>query len=382
MKKIRLFTPGPTMVPEEVMLEMARPMDHHRTGEYKRVTEEVVQLLEYLFQTEATCLSIAGSGTAGAEAAIVSCCPPGHKALVVRNGKFAERWADVCAAFELPHVNYDVEWGFGGKPEAIERMLAEDPKIDTVIAVHSETSTATISDIEAIAKVTRKRNALLIVDGITSVGALPVKMDAWGVDVYITGSQKAVMLPPGLAFVAVSERAWARIDSGKAHALYNDLKAYRKALKEFDVPYTPAITLMRGARFMLRQIKEIGLENIWAETALLARATRAAATAMGLKVYSSQPSDSVTAILVPPSIDEGALRKSMRATHGMQLAGGQGSLKGKIIRISHMGYVDKFDTLSVIAALELTLKSMGHPVELGSGLAAAQRVFDEAGGKR
>jgi aspartate aminotransferase-like enzyme len=300
----------------------------------------------------------------------------------VRNGKFAERWADVCAAFEIPHVNYDVEWGFGGKPEVIERMMAEDPKIDTVIAVHSETSTATITDIEALAKITRKRNALLIVDGITSVGALPVKMDAWGVDVYITGSQKAVMLPPGLAFVAVNDRAWARIDSGKAHALYNDLKAYRKSLREFDVPYTPAITLMRGARFMLRQIREIGLENIWAETALLARATRAAATALGLEVYSSQPSNSVTALLVPPGLDEGALRKTMRAAHGMQLAGGQGALKGKIIRISHMGYVDKFDTLSVIGALELTLKSMGHPVELGSGLAAAQRIFDEGGGKR
>ncbi len=377
MKKIRLFTPGPTMVPEDVMLEMARPMDHHRTGEYRKITEEVIGLLKYLFQTEATCLSIAGSGTAGAEAAIVSCCPPGHKALVVNNGKFAERWRDVCAAFDIPHVTYDVEWGFGGKPDVVEKMMADDPKIDTVIAVHSETSTATLTDIEAVAKVTRKRNALLIVDGITSVGALPVKMDAWGVDVYITGSQKAVMLPPGLAFVAVNDRAWARIDSGKSHALYNDLMAYRKSIKDFDVPYTPAITLMRGARFMLRQIKEIGLEKIWAETTLLARATRAAATAMGLKVYSQQPSDSVTAMLVPSGIDEGALRKTMRSAHGLQLAGGQGSLKGKIIRISHMGYVDRFDTLSVIGGLELTLRSMGHKVELGAGLTAAQKVFEK-----
>src|SRR3990170_3876574 len=302
MKKIRLFTPGPTMVPEDVMLEMARPMEHHRTGIYKEWVKEAHGLLQYLFQTKATCVTIAGSGTAAAEAAIVGCCPAGHKALVIDNGKFAERWWKVCAAFGIAHTRLPIEWGRGAKAADITKAMDADPKIDTVIVVHSETSTTALSDIAGIGRVTRERGVLLIVDGITAVGAIPCKMDEWGVDAYITGSQKALMLPPGLAFVAVSDRAWERIESGKTPTLYNDLKAYRKSLKDWDVPYTPAITLVRGLLWVLRGIKERGLESVWAETALLAKATRAAAGALGLKVYAKDPVDSVTAVLVPEGV--------------------------------------------------------------------------------
>lgn len=378
MKKIRLFTPGPTMCPEDVMLEMARPMEHHRTSIYKDMVKESHGLLQYLFQTAGTCVTMAGSGTSAAEAAIVGCNPPGHKALVVDNGNFAGRWVKVCQAFNIPHTRLPIEWGRGARGSDIQKAMEADPKIDSVIVVHSETSTTALSDIAGIGKVTRDRGALLIVDGITAVGAIPCKMDEWGVDAYITGSQKALMLPPGLAFVAVSDRAWERIDSGKMPVLYNDLKAYRKSLSEWDVPYTPAVSLVRGLLCVLRGIKERGLENIWAETAILARATRAAAEAIGLKVFPHDPVDSVTAMVVPQGVDEAALRKTMRAKHGFQIAGGQGELKGKIIRFSHMGYVDAFDTVGVLSALELTLAGQGYKFQSGASLAAAQRVFAEA----
>lgn len=380
MKKIRLFTPGPTMVPEDVMLEMARPMEHHRTQGFRDVARELHGLMQYLFQTKAMCLCFTSSGTAGMESAIVGCCPPGHKALVISNGNFAERWAKVCKAFNIDHSALTLEWGRGAKAADVARAMEADKKIDTVIMVHSETSTATVSDVQGIAKVTRERGALLLVDGITSVGAIPVKMDDWGIDVLVTGSQKAVMLPPGLAFVAVNDRAWQRIDSGTMPTFYNDLRAYRKSLATFDSPYTPNVSLIRGAVYVLKGLRERTLEAIWAETATLARGMRAAGEALKLKLYSSDPVDSVTAFLVPQGVDEAALRKTMRAQYGFQIAGGQGIAQGKIIRFSHMGYVDLFDTLGVIAALEMCLKAQGYDVSLGAGVAAAQKVFFEGKG--
>jgi aspartate aminotransferase-like enzyme len=338
-------------------------------------------LLQYVFQTKSQVITITGSGTAAAEAAIVGCCPPGHKALVVVNGKFAERWAQVCQTFNIDHAELPIEWGHGASAADITQAMDADAKIDTVICVHSETSAAAVSDIEGIGKITRDRGAILIVDGITSVGVIPVRMDDWGVDAYITGSQKAMMLPPGLGFVAVSERAWERIDSGKTPTLYNDLKAYRKSLENWDVPYTPAVTLVRGLLKALQGFKDRGLENIWSEASTMARATRAAAEAMGLKVFAKDPVDSVTAMVVPEGVDEAALRKTMRGTHGFQIAGGQGHLKGKIIRFSHMGYLDSFDILGAIAALELTLIGQGYKLEPGTGLAAAQTVFAQAATK-
>jgi aspartate aminotransferase-like enzyme len=253
-----------------------------------------------------------------------------------------------------------------------------DPKIDTVICVHSETSTATLTDIQAVAKITQARDAVLIVDCITSCGCMPMMFDEWGIDIAFTGSQKALMLPPGLGFCCVSPKAWRRIDEADAPAFYNDLKAYRKSVRTWDNPYTPANTLVLGLQAVLRGMKERGLESIWNETRQLADATRAAATALGMKLYSKSPSDSVTAMWVPDGVDEAALRKTMRGTYGMQIAGGQGDLKGRIIRIGHMGYVDAADTLAVIGALELTLKGLGHKFELGAGLKAAQEVFAKA----
>lgn len=380
MQKFRLFTPGPVMVPEDVMLEMARPMEHHRTSEYRAMAKEVHELLQYLFQTESTCLTFTGSGTSAAEGAIVGCCPEGHKALVFCNGKFAERWAKVCKSFSIDHTAVDVEWGLGIHVADVKKHLDADPKLDTVIVVHSETCSTALSDVEGIGKLCRERDALLIVDGITAVGAIPVKMDEWGVDAYITGSQKALMLPPGLGFVAISDRAWKRVDSGTMPVFYNDLRAYRTSLENFDAPYTPANTLLRGALLNLRKIKQRGLESIWKETTMLAQATRAGAEAIGLKVFARDPVDSVTGVLVPDGVDEGALRKILKSKYGYHIAGAQGHLKGKMVRYSHMGYVDQFDTLGAIAATELVLHELGHPVEIGAGVLAAQKVFAQSAG--
>ncbi|NOX57826.1 MAG: alanine--glyoxylate aminotransferase family protein [Planctomycetes bacterium] len=377
MKKTRLFTPGPVMVPEDVMLHMALPMEHHRTKFYRDMLADVSDHLKYMFQTNhADCLTLTGSGTCAGEASIVSTVHKGkNKALNLSCGKFGERWAKICKAFGLDHTDHTLDWGTGASADTVKKMMDDDAAIDTVICVHSETSTATVTDIEAIAKVTQERDALLIVDCITSCGCLPFRFDEWGIDIAFTGSQKAMMLPPGLAFACVSPKAWRRIDEADSPAFYNDLKAHRKSLRSWDNPYTPANTLVLGLQKVLHGFKERGLENIWKETHTMAEATRAAARAMGLGIFSKSPADSVTAIMVPENVDEPTLRKRLRSEHGMQIAGGQDALKGRVIRIGHMGYVDASDTLAVIAALELELKFQGHEIELGSGLKAAQEVF-------
>jgi aspartate aminotransferase-like enzyme len=303
---------------------------------------------------------------------------PGGKALVLNGGKFGERWVKVCRSFNIDHTEVKIEWGHGASAGLVAGQLGSDPKINTVILVHSETSTAAVSDLPGIAALTRGRDCLLVVDGITSVGALPVKMDEWGVDVMVTGSQKALMLPPGLAMVAVSDRAWKRIESFASPSVYNCLKPYREGLANYDSPYTPAITLMMGLRKSLEMIKAEGIENIWKRTARLARATRAAGEAIDLKPFAADPSDSLTALLLPEDFDEPTFRKRLRSDYGIVAAGGQDQLQGRAIRLNHMGYVDEVDTLGAIGAIEMVLAQMGHKNPLGAGVAAAMKVFANA----
>jgi len=378
MPKLRLLTPGPTMVPDDVLREMSRPIEHHRTPEYHSLLEEVTAGLGYVFQTRATCLTYTSSGTGAMEGAIVACCPPGSKALVARNGKFTERWAQVCATFGIEHTVYDIEWGHGAKADRIAALLDEDPKINTVVIAHSETSTTAVSEVERIAAITRARDVLLVVDGITAVGAIESRMDDWGVDVTVTGSQKALMLPPGLGFAAISDRAWTRIESWKPPLLYTAPLPYKKSLATFDAPYTPAVPQVRGLKAALQCIRDEGIENIWKRSSTLARMTRAAAEPLKMRVYATDTVDSVTGLVVPDRIDEPTLRKRLKAEFGVQLAGGQGDLKGKIVRVSHMGYVDALDTIGAIAALEQVLTSMGHPIELGAAVTAAQHCLAES----
>jgi len=373
--KQRLFAPGPTPVPEDTLLELARPMFHHRTAEYRAMLERLTGDLQYIIQTGREVYTITGSGSAAMEAAVVNLVAPGETMVAVVGGKFGERWAEMGKAFGANVVALEIEWGTAPSAEQIADALRRHPETVAVFIQHCETSTATAYDVEAIAKVVAETDACLVVDGITGVGALPFYMDAWGVDVTVVGSQKALMLPAGLAFIACSEKAWRRIEANRPPAYYVDLKAYHKSLAKWDNPWTPANTMVRAALRSTARIREAGLETVWAETRRRAEATRAAAAALGLALFSSSPSDSVTAIRVPEGVDGVALVKTMAEEFGARVAGGQAHLKGKILRISHMGYLDALDALSAVAVLEMALGRMGVEVEFGAGVAAAQRVL-------
>lgn len=373
MIKQRLFTPGPTDVPPEVLNEMAKPIFHHRTERFREMFAQVNDGLKKLLCTSSDVLTLAGSGTAGMEAAIATLCPRDKKVLVANGGKFGERWVKIAKIYGLEVDEVVVEWGTAISAEQVQEKIAGGG-YGAVIVVHSETSTATACDLEAIAKVTRDTDVLLMADAITGAGALPLKMDEWGVDVVGAGSQKALMLPPGLACVGVSEKAWKIGESVKAPAFYLDLKAYRKSIGKNDTPYTPAVTLIRGLKVALEMIHEVGIETVWSRTAILAKAMREAAKAMGLKVYSQQPSDSVTGIWYPEGVDD-KFRKALQTKYGCSVAGGQDDVKGKIFRVSHMGYVDPLDTIGLIAAVEYCLRDLGADITLGSGVAKATEVL-------
>ncbi len=376
MKKFRLFTPGPCAVPEEVMLEMARPFHHHRTDWFKGFMKSATEKLQQVLCTKYEVIILTGSGTAAAEGAIVGCHPAGSKMLNIEAGKFGQRWGEIAQQFGIPVTRHAVEWGSAITPEEVANLLKADPAITSVMVVHSETSTATRCDLEGIAKVCRQMDKLLFADAITSAGAMPVRPDDWGVDVVITGSQKSLLLPPGLGFLALSPRAWERIESNKSqHAYYLNLNKARKSAQEHDTPFTPAHLMIRGLNKALDLILEEGIENVWKRVATMAAATRAAGEAIGLKVFSKSPSDSVTALCPPAGITVKDIRNDLEARYGIESAGGQDQLKGKIIRLGHMGYVDEMDTVLAIAALEQVLAKRGHKFELGAGVTAAQKII-------
>ena len=380
LMKYRLYTPGPTSVPEATLLELARPVHHHRTAEFRAMFNEVQSLLQYVFQTRHTVYTITGSGTAAAEAGIVSTLAPGRRALCISNGKFAERWTQVCTTYGIEHKDLKIEYGEHATAEQVAAEL-KAARYDAVILVHSETSTATACDLEAIGRAVRagaSGDALLIVDGITSIGAMPFRMDDWGVDVAITGSQKALMLPPGLGFVALSDRAWAAAEANKgARDFYLDLRKYKKSIADGDTPFTPANTLIDALRVSLRLIRDETLETVWKRTRASAEAVRRGTRALGFELFSRRPADSVTAIRYPAGIADKDFRGRLKSAHNVHVAGGQGSMEGQLFRVNHMGYSDAYDALAVVAAIEHTLKALGKPVQLGAGVTAAQQALAE-----
>ncbi len=376
MNRIRLFTPGPTNVPEEVLLEMARPVFHHRTQDYKTLFAAVNKLLQQVLLTANPVVTIAGSGTAAYECAMINMIPQGGKVLCLSNGKFAERWVTIAKRNKCQITELKAEYGHAVPPKQVADALSKG-SFDAVTLCHSETSTCTVNDLQAIAAHVRKTDAILIVDGITSVGAIPVKPDEWGVDILVTGSQKALMLPPGLGFLSISEKARKKMETVSQPNLYLSLPHYLKSLAENDVPWTPAVTLVRGLHKSLEMITQEGMENVWKRTAALARATRSAATALGLKVFSSNPVDSVTGIHYPDGFDDKNFRGAMRKQYNIHLAAGQGTMQGKIFRISHMGFVDSLDTLGMISALEVVLKQQGYSFTFGAGVAAAHQELSK-----
>ncbi len=377
MIKPRLFAPGPVMVPPEVLLELAKPVTHHRTAEFRKLMGECNELLKYVFQTTRDVYTFTGSGTVAMEASVANVVAKGEKMIAVVGGKFGERWQQLGKAFGANVVTIDVEWGTAPDPQRIADALKEHPDAQAVYVTHSETSTATALNLKAIAEVVAKTPAILVADCITSIGALEMKMDEWGVDIPVTGSQKALMVPPGLAFLACSEKAMAKIRKTDAPVYYTKITAYEKNLPKGDTPYTPANTLILALKAALDIIKKEGLENVWSNTSRNARAVRQAAQALGLEVYSKSPSDAVTAINIPEGVDGKALPKTLANSYGLRVAGGQSQLEGKIVRFSHMGYVDQFDTLAQVAGLELALRDLGAKIDIGAGVAAAQRVLAE-----
>ncbi len=368
--KSYLFAPGPTPVPEKALLRMAAPIIHHREKAFETVFEEVREGLKYLFLIRQEVLILTSSGTGAMEAAITNLFSKGEKVLVVRAGKFGERWGELSEAFGLDPVYLDFPWGEPADPTRVSDLLASQPDIRGVLIQASETSTGVMHPIQEIAAITSKRDdVLLIVDGITAVGVFPMPMDAWGIDVVITGSQKALMLPPGLAFISLSEKAWKKAESTDTPTYYFDLKKHFTSARKNQTPYTPAITLVFGLHEILEMIRQEGLEEVFARHHRLADATREAVKAMGLELFpKSSPSDALTAVRVPDSIDGLALKKAFLDRYGITVAGGQNQIKGKIIRIAHLGYFDTLDMFQVIAALEMCLYRMGYPVTLGSGL--------------
>ncbi|MBN2477298.1 MAG: alanine--glyoxylate aminotransferase family protein [Pirellulales bacterium] len=378
MAKPRLMTPGPTQVSERGLLTLARQVTHHRTPEFRALLAEVLEGLKYVFATEHDVLLLTCSGTGAMEAAVVNLVARGGKAIVLESGKFSQRWRVLCEAFGIEVIRHEVPWGAPFQADDVARLLRKHPDAVAVYTTLQETSTGVGHDIEAIGRVVGPSDALLVVDGISGVGAMECRTDQWGIDVLVVGSQKALMTPPGLAFLAVSPAAWRQIEAIERPAFYFDLLAYRQALAGPDTPFTPAISLVAALAESLRAIRAEGIERVWARAKLLGRAIRAGMDALGLQLVADRPADGMTAVYVPEGLDGRAFLRRLEARFGVKLAGGQGPLAGKVFRIAQMGILDELDVLSAVAAIELALAEMGQKVNLGLGVGAASRVFAQA----
>jgi len=377
MKKKYLMTPGPTPVCEKTMAAMAEPIIHHRHPEFQGILGEVREGLKELFQTKQEVLILCCSGTGAMEGAVVNTLAKGDRVIVVRAGKFGERWDEISKAYGLVVDNIDVPWGQAVDPAEVERRLKAAPA-KAVMVQYTETSTGVVHPVKALADLCRNTDTLLLVDGVTGVGVASIPFDEWGIDVLVTGSQKALMLPPGLAFAALSEKAWKAGERSDLPKYYFNFKKELKKIKENSTNYTPAITLVIGLREMLARVRQIGFNNVYADNARMARACRAAVAALGLELYAKAPSDAVTAVLAPAGVNSGDIVKTMRDAHGIAIAGGQDQSKGKIFRIAHMGYISQWDLIATIAALEVTLAGLGYKFASGAGVTAALNELQKA----
>ena len=377
MNKYRLMSPGPTPVPPEVSAAGALPVIHHRTPEFGEVFTRVNENLKRVFLTENDIFTYAASGTGAFEGAIQNLFTPGDKVLVVNSGNFGNRWVKMSQAFGLEVTEIKYDWGVKADNDEISEALSNDPEIKAAMCVLSETSTGTVNDIEGFAKATE--NVISVVDAVSGLGACELRTDDWGVDVVVAGSQKALMIPPGLAFASVSERAWKAHEESRMPRFYFDWTAAKKAYDKdpAQTAWTPAVSLVIQLDLALRQIIDEGIDNVFGRHVLLGRAAREGIKGMGLQLFGPDEdlNAAVTASWVPDGVDGKQLVKMLFREHGIQVAGGQADMAGKIWRIGHCGYFDSYDIIATIAAAELVLESMDHPVELGKGVGAAQRVF-------
>jgi len=375
MRKYRLMSPGPTPVPENILLKMADTIIHHRTPQFQAVLKDVNVKLKKVFRTENPVLIFASSGTGAMEASVVNFLSRGDKALVISGGKFGERFGEICKAYGAEVVSYDVTWGEAANPAVVDTLLKENPDVKAVYGTLCETSTGVVTDIKQIGKVVSATSAIFVVDAISGLSADELKPDEWGVDVVVCGSQKGLMLPPGLAFLSFSPKAEKLAEHSDLPKYYFDLKAAKKSYAKDDTPWTPAVSLIMGLNGVLDMLLEEGMDNIIARHARLAHATREAVKAIGLEPFSKSPSNAVTAVKVPEGVDGAALVKKMRDEQGVTIAGGQAALKGKIFRIAHLGYMDEYDAIAAIAGVEVVLSQLGYDIELGRGVAKAQELL-------
>ncbi len=373
-----IMAPGPTPVPPQVLLAQGGPLVYHRGPGYGRLLREVSESLQEIMHTRSDVLVLTASGTGGLESAVANLCSPGDRVVVPVAGYFGERFAKIATAYGLDVRRVDYEWGRAVRPEDVAAALAEAPT-KAVFMQQSETSTGVIHDVEAVGSVVREAGALFAVDVVSSLGAVPYDGDAWGVDVAIGGSQKAFSATPGVAFVSVSSAAWEAAASSTSPRFYFDWRLYKDAFdrKNPENPFTPAISLMQGLREALALYFEEGAEAVLTRHRLLSEGTKAGARAMGLELFGEHPERAwaVTAVRAPEGIDGDEIVAKVRRDHHVILAPGQGPLKGKIFRIGHLGYYDRLDIVRCMAALESTLVELGHPVEPGAGVVAAQAVF-------
>jgi aspartate aminotransferase-like enzyme len=378
MKRV-LFTPGPTELPHEVLEAMARPIIHHRTDEYRKLFAETTKLLAEHAGTSQPVLTLACSGSGAMEAAAVNVLSPGDEAIVIEGGKFGDRWRAICEAYGITVHRVSVDWGRVATVEEAESALAAHPRARALFVTHSETSTGALFPVHEIARVARARGVLTIVDAVTSFGVYDLRFDRSDLDGIVWGSQKGMMIPPGLGYVVYSARAWEVAEKAKLPRFYWNLLKARKELETPDTPFTPAITLVLAAHAAAKLMAAEGRENVFARHQRNADATRAASQALGMSLLAEVPSNAVTAVNAPVGLDSGAVVKTMEKKYGVKIAGGQNQLKGKIFRLGHIGYYDEGDILRMVGAFESALIDHGWKAEPGTALKAAQASYRGAG---
>lgn len=383
MNKYRLMSPGPTPIPPEVSAAGALPVIHHRTPEFGEVFTRVNENLKKVFLTDNDIFTYSASGTGAFEGALVNLFSPGDKVLVVNNGNFGNRWVKMSRAFGLEVTEIRYEWGEKADNEDVRKALEADPEIKAAMCVLSETSTGTVNDIEGFSKVAG--DVLTVVDAVSGLGACELRPDDWGVDVVVAGSQKALMTPPGLGFISVSDRAWEFHEKAELPRFYFDFTAAKKAYDSTppQTAFTPAVSLIMQLDYALAQILDEGIENVFERHRMLGRAAREGIKGMGLTLFGpdEEMNTAVTAAWVPEGFDGKELVRSVFEDHGIQIQGGQAEYKGRILRVGHCGYFDAYDIISTMAAMELALEAQDYPLELGKGVGAAQKVFSRSGVK-
>ena len=377
IKKYYLLSPGPTPVPEDALSAAAEPIIHHRTPEFSDIFMEVSEGLKYVFQTEQDVFVLTSSGTGAMETAVANTLCPGDKVITLNGGKFGERWGQICRVYGADVREMTLEWGEPFTKEQLADELKANPETKAVFAALSETSSGTVYDIQGYGEVLAQSEAILVVDGISGLGATPCPMDEWKVDVMVAGSQKSFMIPPGLAYLSFSDKAWNLVEKSTLPKFYFDAKKYKKNLGKRTTPYTPAVSLVIQQKKSLDIIKSLGLKKLFEHHRILGDATRAGVQALGLELLSKDPGNILTAVKVPEGIDGVELVKTMQGKYRAYIAGGQEPYKGKIFRIAHLGYMGGFDIITALTALEMTLTELNFDFEQGSSIKAAENILKE-----